>query len=143
MLGSSWNQAGPGSCTRWWQLQRAGNAATVSSLLKPVPGSPEPAVIWRHRAGRRENTGKTDLGENRHIGICEILSASPFSPQSDILSFRQGGRRAGLAQTPLLPLNSSFRHNLVLFCDGFWPHSSLHRKKRVAPKHEAGLLVGC
>lgn len=137
MPGSNWSQAGPGSCTRWQQLQRAGNAAAVSPLLKPVPGSPEPAVTWRHRAGRRENTGRTDLGENKHIGICEIPSASPFSPQSDILSLRQGSRRTGLAQTPLLPLNSSFRHNLVPFCDGFWP--GLHRKNGVAPKHQAQL----
>lgn len=91
---------------------------------------------------RRENKGKTDLGENRHIGICEIPPASPFSPQSDILSLRQGGRRAGLAQTPLLPLNSSFRHNLIPFCDGSWSHSSfLHRKNSVAPR--AQLLAGC
>lgn len=132
VLGSSWSQAGPGSCTRWRQLQRAGN---VSSLLKPVPGNPEPAVTRRHRAGRRENKGKTDLGGNKHTGVCEIPPASPFSPQSDILSLRREGRRAGLAQTPLLPLNSSFRHNLIPFCDSFWPHSSLHRKNGVAPKH--------
>lgn len=82
--------------------------------------------------GRRENTGKTDFGENRCVGIHEILSASPLFPQRDILSHGRGGRRAGLAQTPLLPLNSSFRHNLVPSCDGFCP--GLHRKKGFTPK---------
>lgn len=83
--------------------------------------------------GKRENTGKTDLGENRHIGIHELLAASPAIPQSDILSHRHGGRRAGLAQTPLLPPNSSFRHNLVPSCDGFG--MGLHRRKGFAPKN--------